>query len=117
MENVLSRMLQYLESKKISRYRCEHDLHLGKGYLSKKDIDPTTGVIVKFLTAYPDVSLLWLILEEGPMLLAEKEITHRTLTRELLLAYSSIRDKEKIIASMQQKINFLEKKLASDVTK
>lgn len=64
---IKERILEYIDSKGISKYECYKHTGITNGVLSQK-----TGMseenILKFLSYYTDISSEWLLLGKGPML-------------------------------------------------
>lgn len=65
------RLKEFLSSQKIGRNRFEEQLGISIGYMSSKATTITSDVIEKVTSAYPNLSLDWLITGEGSMLKSE----------------------------------------------
>ena len=60
MSLIKKRMLEYLEKRGISKYKCYKDTGITRGVLDAKS-GITEDNIIKFVNFYPDVDLNWLI--------------------------------------------------------
>lgn len=64
---IKQRIIQYLDSKEISRYRCYADTGISNNVLSQPN-GISEENLMKFLRIYEDINLEWLLLGEGSML-------------------------------------------------
>ncbi len=67
---VKQRILQYIDSKGITLYKCYKETGISKNILSQKN-GISEENLIRFLTTYKDVSPIWIVLGEGNMLLEE----------------------------------------------
>jgi phage repressor protein C with HTH and peptisase S24 domain len=65
--NTRERILKYIESKGISKYRFYKDIGLSNGYLDKEG-SVGSEICEKISYQYKDLSIDWLITGQGPML-------------------------------------------------
>ncbi|GAB6121621.1 S24 family peptidase [Dysgonomonas termitidis] len=70
--NTRERILKYIESKNISKYRFYKDVGLSNGYLDKEG-NVGSDVCEKISYQYNDLSIEWLITGRGEMLKSEKK--------------------------------------------
>lgn len=68
---VKQRILQYIEFKGISLYRCYKETGISKNTLSQKN-GISEENLIRFLDTYKDISPTWTVLGEGNMLIQEK---------------------------------------------
>lgn len=68
---VKQRILQYIEFKGISLYRCYKETGISKNTLSQKN-GISEENLIRFLATYKDISPTWAVLGEGNMLIQEK---------------------------------------------
>lgn len=80
MEYPIERLIQYLDSKKISKRSAEMILKVGNGRLGKMVSNKTEikdHLLEKILNEFPDLSKRWLMTGEGDMLLHPTNQTNR----------------------------------------
>lgn len=84
------RILQYLESKGIGKPQFYTDLGIKRGLLDSDKMNSTVTdvVIAKILVRYSDVSPLWLLTGEGPMLRTDGPSTNSVIPATDALAAS-----------------------------
>lgn len=84
-ESVLDRLFMIPELEGISKNKFEASLGKSSGYLNvlKRNASlPGTDTLLQFIGSYPDYSLRWLLLGEGPMK-ADQEEKNAFLVEEM----------------------------------
>jgi transcriptional regulator with XRE-family HTH domain len=112
----IDRLYKYLELKDLSAYAVEHACGLSNGYLNKQYRGKGsigTDILAKISAYYQELSLLWLVSGEGPMLLQQNGKKGGATNLELQdeeKVYSTSRDE--IIQLLKEKISILEATIA-----
>lgn len=70
--SVKQRLIEYLEYKDIGRNRFEEMAGISLGYITKLKKSPGSEILVRILTAAPDLNKDWLLTGEGEMLKQEE---------------------------------------------
>lgn len=126
----IDRLLQYLEKKKIAPYRFERQCGIANGYLKKQTRGKGgigSDILEKIMIHFPELSLTWLILGEGPMIrsvhprpapvvpngtpMVEEDSSYLNAAQQIALLKmqtslleKALADKEKIITMLEQKL-------------
>lgn len=68
--NIFSRILQFIDSKGISKNKFSNEIGLSNSYMTKMEGNSSIGskIILKIVSTYPDLNLNWLFTGQGEML-------------------------------------------------
>jgi hypothetical protein len=102
--NISDRIIQYLESKAISKNKFYIQTGLSNGFLDKK---PNIGAdkIEIIYSNYPDINVEWLITGEGEMLKTGKELSDKVEEDKVLYGkITSDKDIESKLTELQSSL-------------
>jgi len=71
-ESVKQRILAFIKEKSIGQKKFEETVGLSNGYVNNLKASPSSNVLQKIFSAYPDLNKSWLLTGEGSMLSASE---------------------------------------------
>lgn len=110
------RILQYLESKGIGKPQFYTDLGIKRGLLDSDKMNSTVTdvVIAKILVKYSDISPLWLLTGEGPMLRSDEPPTN-SVTPSTDAPAASVKPDDSILYNMYKDLQAEKKEKESEI--
>ena len=86
-ESTKKRILEFIESKGLSKSQFYNDLNIKRGLLDSDKLNASVNdaIIAKILATYPEISPDWLLNGKEPMIRPEETITPSTLDKRKML--------------------------------
>lgn len=118
-ESVKQRILAFIKEKSIGQKKFEETVGLSNGYVNNLKASPSSNVLQKIFSAYPDLNKSWLLTGEGSMLSASESdsisaSSSTDISAVLNKAMDEIAAQRRITEKSQQQIDRLLSLLEAD---